>query len=581
VKRLALLVVLFAAWPAVAHAGTPAPYAGQCGIPATQPVWAEFGWQTPQFNAILGKQGIVVGISSGTYPQQIRTAGAATVYFDLNLKNRVGTTTAPADPSLIPGRVKSFFVFAQQQTGCTTPVIVLNELSGPGLVTPWSDNNAQYRADILAFVQGLAALGAHPVLLLPSKPYTGGDAGVWWQQVSTVAELVREIYVPAPSTWKLGPVLGNRTLRMDYRQAVSDLTSIGIPASKVGIMISFATTNGFGGRNGLQPASAWYEVAKWQALAAQQVAAETGIASVWSWGWGEWNAAEQDPDKPYAMCAWLWARSPSLCDAPKAIPNFDASTTQGQLSVLGAGMQCLVGKQSVSTAAIAQLSTLTGDPETAYSALFERLVESAAFPVADASVLAAERAVIRQEFRGSRSLYNAALARSHVTVSEARAILADQLRRATVERYLPAASPSAADVSTFYASYPDLQVRLMSAKPSPPWLANKAQGLALQDVAPDRLFALPTGKSESILTSTGTFAVKALQDASPLGAVPLGRARPAIAAALRSFAKGDAFEKWTVGKQRAALNTATCAKDDLPQPAAVDLVQYVPFLRLG
>ena len=53
--------------------------------------------------------------------------------------------------------------------GCATPVIVLNELSGPGLVTPWSDNNAQYRANVLAFVQDLAALGAHPVLLLPSN----------------------------------------------------------------------------------------------------------------------------------------------------------------------------------------------------------------------------------------------------------------------------------------------------------------------------------------------------------------------------------------------------------------------------
>jgi hypothetical protein len=146
---------------------------------------------------------------------------------------------------------------------------------------------------------------------------------------------------------------------------------------------------------------------------------------------------------------------------------------------------------------------------------------------------------------------------------------------------LPASAPSPSDVSTFYRSYPDLQVRLMSAKPAPPWLGNKPQGLALQDVAPDRLFALATGRSESVLTSTGTFAVKALQDSSPLGAVPLGRVRPAIAAALRSFAQGVAFEKWTVGKQRAALATATCAEDDLPQPAAVDLVQYVPFLRLG
>ena len=580
-KKALLALVLLLAWPAAAHAAAPASYAGQCGIPATQPVWADFGWQDPQFNPILGKPGVVVGISSGTYPAQLRAAGAATVYFDLNFKNRVGTTTAPANPSLIPGRVKSFFAFAQQQTGCATPVIVLNELSGPGLVTPWSDNNAQYRANVLAFVQGLSALGAHPVLLLPSKPYTGGDAGVWWQQVATMAELVREIYVPAPSTWKLGPVLGSRTLRMDYRQAIADFTSIGIPADKVGIMISFATTNGFGGRNGLQPASAWYQVAKWQSLAAQQVAAETGIASVWSWGWGEWNAAEKDPDKPYAMCAWLWARSPALCNAPQAIPDFNASKTEGQLSVLGPGVQCLVGKQTLSSAAITQLSGLTGDPETAYSALFERLVESAAFPVSSADTLAAEKAVIRQEFRGSRALYNAALARAHATEPEARAILANQLRRARVESYLPASSPSPSQISTFYTSYPDLKARLMAARPSPPWLGSKAQGLAIEDVAPDRLFALATGRSESILTSTGTFTVKALQDASPLGAVPLGRARPAIAAALRSFSKGVAFERWTVGKQRAALNAATCAKDDFPQPAAVDLVQYLPFLRLG
>ena len=580
-KKFLLAIALAAVWPAAAHAAAPPPYAGQCGIPATQPVWAEFGYPLDAFNAVLGKQGIVVGVGSGSYGSQMRTAGAATVYFDLNFKNRVGTTTAPADPSLIPGRVNSFFAFAQQQTGCATPVIVLNELSGPGLVTPWSDNNAQYRADVLAFVQGLAAKGAHPVLLLPSSPYMGGDALTWWQQVSQSAELVREAYLPAPSTWKLGPVLGNRNLRNVYRQAVSDFTSNGIPAGKVGLMISFATTKGFGGRNALQPPEAWYEVAKWQSLAAQQVAKETGIASVWSWGWGEWNVAEQDPDKPYALCTWLWARSATLCDAPNAIPGLNASLTDGQLSVLGAGVQCLVGKQVLPTAAIDQLTQLTGDHETAYSALYERLIESAAFPVSTTDVLAAERAVIRQEFRGGRGLYVAALQRAHATVTEARAILADQLRRAKVERYLPSAVPSAADVSTFYKSYPDLLARLVQAKPSPPWLANAAKGLALQDVAPDRLFALGTGKSESVLTSTGTFSVKALQDASPLGAVPLGRARPAIAAALRSFARGAAFERWTVGKQRAALSTATCAQDDLPQPAAVDLVQYAPFLRLG
>jgi hypothetical protein len=346
-------------------------------------------------------------------------------------------------------------------------------------------------------------------------------------------------------------------------------------------MISFSTTSGFGGRNGLQPASAWYQVAKWQALAAQQVAAETGIASVWSWGWAEWNANEQDPDKPYAMCAWLWARSPGLCDAPKAIAGFDASRTEGQLSVLGPGVQCLIGTQVLTTAAISQLAQVTGDPETAYSALFERLVETAARPVSTADILAAERAVIRQAFRGSRALYVAALARAHASVAIARGILADELRRAQVEQGMPAPAPTATQVTTFYTSYPDLQVRLVQAAPAPAWLGSRSRGLALAEVAPNRLFDLRTGTAASVLTSTGTFTVKALQDPQPLGAVPLGQVRPTIAAALRAFAQGAAFESWTVARQRGALATATCARDDLPQPAAVDLTQYLPFLRLG
>ena len=67
---------------------------------------------------------------------------------------------------------------------------------------------------------------------------------------------------------------------------------------------------------------------------------------------------------------------------------------------------------------------------------------------------------------------------------------------------------------------------------------------------------------------------------APLGAVPLGQAKPTIAAALRAFARGAAFEQWSVAQQRAALSTAICVRDERPQPAAVDLTSYLPFLRL-
>jgi hypothetical protein len=235
VKKLFLLISLVlaaSASGATPRAGAPAPYAGQCNLPATQPIWFEFG-QT-YLEPVFGQPGVVVGASTGDWPSHMRSLGAGTVYFDLNLRNRVGTPTKPTETSTMPDRAKRLYDFASTQTGCSTPVVVFNELAGPGLVTPWSDTNAQYRANVLSLLQNIAALGAKPVLLLPAKIYAGGDALGWWQQMSAVAELVREIYVPATATWKQGVVLGNRTLRERYRDAVSDLTSIGIPANRSG-----------------------------------------------------------------------------------------------------------------------------------------------------------------------------------------------------------------------------------------------------------------------------------------------------------------------------------------------------------
>ena len=141
-------------------------------------------------------------------------------------------------------------------------------------------------------------------------------------------------------------------------------------------------------------------------------------------------------------------------------------------------------------------------------------------------VLAAERAVILQSFGGSRAAYVSALAKAHASVTVARAILGDQLRQARIESRLGAPTPSAADLQTFYTSYPDLSARLVQAKPAPSWLGSKAQGFALSEVAPDRLFALATGKKAVVRTSDGVYAVKALADPLPLGAVPFSRAKP-------------------------------------------------------
>jgi hypothetical protein len=105
-------------------------------------------------------------------------------------------------------------------------------------------------------------------------------------------------------------------------------------------------------------------------------------------------------------------------------------------------------------------------------------------------------------------------------------------------------------------------------------------GYALAEAAPQRLFSLPTGKTAHLATLLGTFAVKPLGPSQPLGALPLPTVRTAIVAALRGFERAQAYERWTIARQNVVLNQTTCLRDQLPQPATIDLTEYLPFLRI-
>jgi hypothetical protein len=576
VAALGALALLPARADAAARPQTAPAWAGTCGLPQASPIWVDYGW--PELAPIFGRPGVVVTASGGTFPSEIRAAGARTVYFDLYLNRRVGQPISPADPATIRDKAEKLYAFAAQQMGCADPTIVENELFGAHLVTPWSETNAVYRQNVLTFLQVLAEKGAHPVLLINSEPYTGPDALTWWQQTAAVADIVREAYIPATLTWKQGPIVGNRSLRVAYRRYIGQLTAIGIPPQRLGLMVSFATTKGIGGRNGLEPVDAWLQVAKWQALSARAVAEELGIGSIWTWGWAQWNPKEDDPDKALAACVWLWTRAPAFCDAPtEAGPDFNASRTEGQIR-LSPGTQCTVGGRTLASTAIARLQQLTGDRDTAFTALFQRLVESAAEPVSAKEVLAAERSVVATRFNGSRAAYVGALAQARANVTVGRAVLGDELRRARLAADLPARTPSGAQVTTFYRSYPDLLVREVATKKPTPWLGGRKRGLLLSAIAPERLF---TGGAQRLWTPYGPLTVRPLGDAAPLGAVPFARARPAIITALKQFSRGEAYERWTESLQARALTTTICAHDDLPQPAAVELSTYIPFLRLS
>ena len=429
-----LVVILAAAVVALTVGAAPSRSAVPvCGLPSTTPIWIDYGEGSvkPDTRAVLAHPGVVVATSGAAVPAEFRKGGAATTYWVLHLDRLVGDPSDPADPATIPAAVPKLLAQAKASSGCDTPWIALNELLGSGSAAPWSATTTQYRADVLALVQGLAAGGAHPALLVHGDPTVAGATAGWWQQLAQSGDIVYEAYYDASHIYPMGPVMGNRRMRLGIRNVVSLFEGAGIPAARLGVMLGFhsAQTPGIAGRQGLQPTEAWLRVVKWEALAAQQVASEEHLTSIWSWGWGTFGPESIDPDKPAAACTYLWARDPSLCNAPAgAGVTFNTSMVEGQI-VLPAGAACTFAGGHVWQAGVTRLASLTGDPQVALTALFARAALSRAVPVTQQQVLAAEQAVIDRAFHGNRQAYLQALGRRHATVETARGVIGDELRR--------------------------------------------------------------------------------------------------------------------------------------------------------
>jgi hypothetical protein len=602
VAKLALVVVaLVALTLGVASSSRADKRQLPCGLPESGgTAWIDYAW--PTYAPIFARKGVILATGSGAFPAQMRAAGAGTVHWDMNLKARVGTPNVPIDPTTIVGRANKLFDYAVAQTGCSTPLIAENELFGANLVTPWSDTTRQYRDNVLVYLKTLAERGARPFLLVNTRPYLGGEAADWWREVSKYTDIVREVYPSAKVLYRQGPILANRTLRVSMRRGIVDFTEIGIPTSKLGVMLGFHKgRSSAGGRAGLQPASAWFRVAKWQALSAKAIAKETDLASVWSWGWGEWTEADRDPDRNGAACVWLWVRSPSLCDGPtKAGPDFDASLTEGQV-VLPSGAKCVVGETPLRMSDISRLQKVTGDREIAVGALLARAAESrSTTSVSAKDVRAAERAVIAAHFGGSAVAYRRALAAAGATPEVARGVLADVIRHVQIERTLRVGPPSGAAVSTFYRSYPELVVRPVVVDPAPSWLGWRTQGFALASFAPSKVMSLPTVKAAkpqpakakpgtakrkkpkaeppNVRSVEGSFSVRATGPPQALATLPLASVSRSIASVLQVFARRVAFDNWTTVRQVDALRSTICRRDDLPVPTAIELTDYLPFL---
>ena len=529
------LVLIAAAALGIGLSGPAVAEAAPCGLPEAQPHWIDFG--TPELIERFGRPGVVVAGSGVDYPTRARAAGAKTVYWDMYLDARVGTPMKPADADGLPAKAQRVFDFAVLSAGCPDPVIVMNELFGASTPTPWTPTTARYRANVLEWARLLRAKGGRPLLLVSSEPFTGGDAGQWWRELAQVADIALEKYFNAPAIHRAGPELGSRRMRTSMRDSLAKLVAVGVPPAQLGVVLAFQTRRGSGGREGLEPAGAWFEVAKLQALAARQVAREFRLGYVVSWGWGFFNEQARDPDKLGAACVWLWARNPSLCAAGGMPERFDRDLRAGQIDLPG-GIRCALGSATITTNAIAELARVTRDADAALTILFARLVQQRAVAIDAGAVRALERAIVRRRFGGDRAAYLGDLRRAGASPAVALGGIADELRREALLVRLRASTPSAAEVAEFASTYASVQLR---------------------DIP-------------------GVGELPGVDATTPLGLLPDELARPAIVRALRHADRSERYASWAERSQQRALDELRCTRDRLPTVGSTPLTSWLPFL---
>ena len=580
-KRFLVAVVCVLGAPAALVGSAAArPDELSCGVAEPQPAWIDFADGSVTFwRERFARPGVIVATGGPDLAAEARTAGAATVHWDMYLRKRVGTPSEPADADLIARRADSLFDYAVSVSGCERPLIALNEMWGASLPTPLTPTAERYRANVLRFVTRLSERGGRPALLVSSEPFTGGDAATWWRAVGQVSDIVLEKYANANLIWRDGAVDGSRRLRTGYRASAAKLFAIGIPPSRVGLMIGFQTGAGAGGREGLQPRSRWFDVAKWQAFAAEQVSRELHLTHVWSWGWAQRNERSNDPDKTYAACVWLWARDPGLCDAPDLLgEELDSDRRTGQID-LPAGVRCVYDGNPLTASGVAALAKMTGDRELALTALVVRAVERERSEVDTSQILAMERRVVASRFGGSVASYRAALAEIGASLAVARGVVGDELRRAAIQQRLVTPRPSSVDVTRFRTTFAGAPARRLVVSPAPSWLS-EGTGLALATSAPRTVFEIATRRSATLRTAEGVFAVRALEDTTSLAAVPLVEARAAIVRELVSERRADAYVAWAIRQQKAAESRLVCERDRLPGHGVVSLSSFAPFLSV-
>ena len=142
-----------------------------------------------------------------------------------------------------------------------------------------ADERAVPRRTCSSSSRRLRALGARPFLLLSTRPFTDGEAGDWWRRGGALHGLRPRDLLPGSADPPPGadPRLAQPAQRVSARDHRPDRDRD--PALEDRDLPRLPYEPGHGGREGLKPASAWFNHIKLQVLAVKQVAREMPFAT--------------------------------------------------------------------------------------------------------------------------------------------------------------------------------------------------------------------------------------------------------------------------------------------------------------
>ena len=275
----------------------------------------------------------------------------------------------------------------------------------------------------------------------------------------------------------------------------------------------------------------------------------------------------------------LGARSAASATRLRSAGTFDTSLTEGQL-LLPAGVRCTLGDARILKSDVGRTAAVTGDLESAATALLQRAVLRAEQPIDPQTVLAAERAIVRDRFGRSVGALSGGTERSQ---ADARGRARDHRRPARPRprrgAVPPAPPPRAEQIADFLATYAATQVRLVSVDARGAVARRRVSRLRRRDDRAERgvrRCRRPGARRSTPSTGASRCARSGRRCRS--SACRRRGAQDVARGVLGRFARDDVYERWLAQSRPSLLATAVCARDALPVKGDVDLTAWAPFL---